>query len=104
MKNAPPALCGSDGLADAGTTLAGVEAELVATNNLVGLLDDLVTLGQDELDVAGVRHVGVDTTVSTVRPPSLLGGLVDLDVLDDQSTGVEALGIGVGLSVLQETE
>jgi hypothetical protein len=42
--------------------------------------------------------------VSTVRPSSLLGGLVDLDVLDDQSTGVEALGVGVGLSVLQETE
>jgi hypothetical protein len=44
------------------------------------------------------------TTVGTVRPSSLLGGLVDLDVLDDEGTGVEALGIGVGLSVLQETE
>lgn len=43
-------------------------------------------------------------TVGTVRSPSLLGGLVDLDVLDDQGTGVETLGIGVGLSVLEETE
>jgi hypothetical protein len=34
----------------------------------------------------------------------LLGGLVDLDVLDDQVTGVETLGIGVGLGVLEETE
>lgn len=42
--------------------------------------------------------------MSTVRPPSLLGGLVDLDVLDDQSTSVEALGLGVGLSVLEEAE
>lgn len=43
-------------------------------------------------------------TVGTVRSPSLLGGLVDLDVLDDQGTGVETLGIGVGLSVLEKTE
>lgn len=42
--------------------------------------------------------------MGTVRPSSLLGGLVDLNVLDDQSTGVETLSIGVGLSVLQETE
>lgn len=44
------------------------------------------------------------TTVGTVSPPALLGGLVDLDVLDDQVAGIEALGIGVGLSVLEETE
>lgn len=44
------------------------------------------------------------TTVGTVRPSSLLGGLVDLDVLDDEVAGVEALGISVGLSVLEQTE
>ena len=42
--------------------------------------------------------------MGTVRAPALLGGLVDLDVLDNQGTGVETLGIGVGLSVLEETE
>jgi hypothetical protein len=42
--------------------------------------------------------------VGTVSAPALLGGLVDLDVLDDQVAGVEALDIGVGLSVLEETE
>lgn len=42
--------------------------------------------------------------MGTVCPSSLLGGLVDLDVLDNEGTGVEALGVGVGLSVLQETE
>ena len=48
----------------------------------------------------------VDTyaTVGTVSAPALLGGLVDLDVLDDQVGGIEALGVGVGLSVLEETE
>ena len=42
--------------------------------------------------------------MSTVSAPSLLGSLVDLDVLDDQVAGVEALGVGVGLSVLEETD
>lgn len=54
--------------------------------------------------MARVRHVGVDTTVSAVCASALLGGLVDLDVLDDEGGGVEALGIGVGLSVAEETE
>lgn len=44
------------------------------------------------------------TTVGTVCPAALLGGLVDLDVLDNQGTGVEALGIGVGLGVAEEAE
>lgn len=43
-------------------------------------------------------------TVRTVRSPSLLGRLVDLDVLDDKVASVEALGVSVGLGVLQETE
>jgi hypothetical protein len=95
---------------------------LVTLGDGIGLLDDLLSLGEDELDVAGVGHVGVDlswsvsdehchlrsrltyTTVGTVCPSSLLGGLVDLDVLDDQGTGVETLGISVGLGVLEEAE
>jgi hypothetical protein len=42
--------------------------------------------------------------VGTVSAPALLGGLVDLDVLDDQVGGIETLGVGVGLSVLEQTE
>lgn len=42
--------------------------------------------------------------MGTVCPSSLLGGLVDLDVLDNKGTGVETLGISIGLSVLEETE
>jgi len=42
--------------------------------------------------------------VGTVGAPSLLGCLVDLDVLDDQVASVEALGVGVGLGVLEQTE
>ena len=101
----------------------------VAAGNVLGLLDNLVGLGEDKLDVAGVGHVGVDllcwsvpsfsasislrargclgftyATVGTVSAATLLGGLVDLDVLDDQVAGVETLGVGVGLSVLEEAE
>lgn len=95
-------LSGGDGLAQTGTTLPG--AEVVTANDGLGLLDNLLALGEDELDVARVGHVRVDTTVSTVCPPALLGGLVDLDVLDDQVAGVKTLGIGVGLGVLEKTE
>ena len=42
--------------------------------------------------------------MSTVCSSSLLWCLVDLDVLDDKVVGIETLGIGVGLSVLEETE
>jgi hypothetical protein len=52
--------CGSNGLAKTSTTLSRVETDLVTTNNLAGLLNNLVALSQDELDVARVRHVGVN--------------------------------------------
>ena len=42
--------------------------------------------------------------MSTVRATTLLGRLVDLDVLDDQIRGVEAFGICVCLCVLEEAE
>jgi len=42
--------------------------------------------------------------VGAVRPPSLLRCLVDLDVLDDKVARVEALGVGVGLGILEKTE
>lgn len=42
--------------------------------------------------------------MSTVSTSSLLWCLVDLDVLDDEVGGVEALGVGIGFGVLEETE
>lgn len=129
----PSHLSGSDGLAHAGTTLSRVQATLLTRDNSLGLLDDLLSLGEDQLDVAGVGHVGVDlkdavqlifrpcsslgwyscqeqvgfltyTTVGTVGSSALLGSLVDLDVLDNQVASVKTLGVGVGLGVLQELE
>lgn len=108
------------------TTLSGGESRTIANR---GLLDDLVALGKDHLDVAGARHVGVDlqkqhmissgsnhgakhwqkwvstyTTVGTVSASPLVGSLVDLDVLDDKVASVKTLGVGIGLSVLEERE
>ena len=54
--------------------------------------------------MAGGAHVGVDPTVGTVRSPAHVGSAVDLDVVDDEVVGVEALVLGVGLRVLQEVE
>jgi hypothetical protein len=56
--------------------------------DVLALGDLFGALGQDELDVAGVGHVRVDAAVGTVGAAALLGGLVDLDVLDDQVRGV----------------
>jgi hypothetical protein len=50
------------------------------------------------------EYKGTYATVGTVSAPALLRGLVDLDVLDDQVAGVETLGVGVGLCVLEESE
>lgn len=112
-------LCLNESLADLSATLAGRQANLVL---LGGLLDLLVGLSEDQLDVAGVGHVGVDlcdilargrrleqgkktyTTVSTVSAAAALGSLVNLDALDNKVASVETLGVGVGLSVLEEVD
>lgn len=53
--------------------------------------DDLLLLRQDHLDVARRAHVGVDAAVSTIRASPHLGGLVDLDVFDDQRVHIQTL-------------
>ena len=42
--------------------------------------------------------------MSTVCSSALLGGLVDLDVLNYQVAGIETLGVSVGLSVVEKAE
>lgn len=53
--------------------------------------DNLLLLGQDHLNVAWGAHVGVDAAMSAVRASPHLGGLVDLDVFDDQRIHVQTL-------------
>lgn len=54
--------------------------------------------------MAWVAHVGVNSAVGAVCSSSLLGSLVNLDVFDDEVSGVEAFGVGVGFGVLQKGE
>ena len=42
--------------------------------------------------------------MSTVCSAALLRCLVDLDVLNDEVSGIETLSVGVGFSVLEKTE
>lgn len=41
--------------------------------------------------MAGRAHVGVDAAVGTVGAPPHFGGLVDLNVLDDQRVHIQTL-------------
>lgn len=54
--------------------------------------------------MAWVAHVWVDSTVGSVCSSSLFWCLVDLNMLDHQIVGVEALSIRVRLSVLEQTK
>jgi lipoprotein signal peptidase len=42
--------------------------------------------------------------MSSVRSTSLFWGLVDLDVLDNQVSGVKTFNIGIGFGVLEESK
>ena len=68
------------------------------------LRNRLLRLRQDQFNVARIRHVGINAAVGAVRAATLLRSLVDLDVLDDQLGGVEALCVGVGFGVLEQAD
>lgn len=44
----------------AGSTLSGIQADVLTTDNSLGLLDNLLTLSKDQLNVTWVGHVWVD--------------------------------------------
>jgi hypothetical protein len=62
----------SDGTTLSGGTLSGVQAGGLTANDGLGLLDDLLSLGEDELDVAGVGHVWVDLFADFVSISSFI--------------------------------
>lgn len=75
-----------------------------AIGNILCLGNGLLSLREDELDVARVGHIRVDTTVGAISSPPLLGSVVNLNVLDDEITSVKTLGIGVRFGVLEEAK
>lgn len=89
---------GLDGL-DGGSLLSG------GGNGGLSSLGNLdVGSSEDNLDVARVSLVGVDSTVSSESSSVGLGGLLDDDVLDDELLGRELLGLSVGLGVLEQSK
>jgi hypothetical protein len=60
--------------------------------------------GGSRIELGAIGEAKTYATMSTVCSAALLGGLVDLDVLDNQGASVETLGISVGLGVLQEVQ
>ena len=65
---------------------------------------DVVLLGENDFDVAGGRHVGVDSAVGAVRSAPHLRRAVDLNVVEDEMIDVEAFIVGVRLGVLQKRQ
>lgn len=90
--------------------------------NVGGLLDLNIAGAQDDLDMAGVALVGVDTTMGTVCAAAgfLLHktvmsyavdqmaqvqthwGLLNNNALDGEVLNINALAVGVGFGILQE--
>jgi len=66
--------------------------------------NDVVLLGEDELDVTRRGHVGVDATVSAVSTAPHLGRAVHLNVRDNEVVDIESLVVGVRFRVLQERQ
>lgn len=64
----------------------------------------VLRFGQPHLNVARGRHVGVDPTVSTVRPTPQTGSPVDLDVRHDQPVYIQPAVVSIALAVLQHLQ
>lgn len=77
---------------------------LAALFRFLAGLGRVLRLRQPHLDVARGRHVGVDPTVSTVRPTPQTGSPVNLDVRHDQPVYVQPAVVGVAFAVLQHLQ
>jgi hypothetical protein len=88
-----------------GASLPGIQAPLFARHStFIPLLHHLIALRQDHLNVARVAHIRVDSAVGSVCSPTLLGSLVDLDALNGEVAGVQALEFRVGFGIFEEGE
>lgn len=120
-------LGGGEGLVDVNVMLFVVEVFFM--DNGFGFGDGFFSFGEDKFDVVGVGYVGVDllyvslcvffflffvgdvfgfedmyVIVGVVCVVVLFGGLVDLDVFDNEVVSVKIFGVGVGFGVFKEIE
>lgn len=86
-------------------TLQLLLGELLLCGLIVGGLgNNLLLLGEDDLDVAWRRHVGVDATMGTVGAATQALSTVHLNVIDDQTINIESSVISIGLSIAQQLQ
>lgn len=86
-------------------TLQLLLGELLLCGLIIGSLgDNLLLLGEDDLDVAWGRHVGVDATMGTVGATTQALSAVHLNVIDDQTINIESSVVSIGLSVAQQLQ
>jgi len=78
----------------AANTLSG--GTLSCLGLVIGLVNSLLLLAEDELNVGGLAGVLANATVGTVGSPAAGWGFVALSVGDEEGVDVEALGLGVG--------
>lgn len=94
------------GAVDEATTSKRLAADFDLLSVLLRLGNLLTSLGNDQLDVARVRHVRVNTTVGAVRASAHLRGVVDLNMSEVQVVYVQVVDrvLRVRLGVLQESQ
>lgn len=86
-------------------TLQLLLGELLLCGLIVGGLgNNLLLLGEDDLDVAWRRHVRVDATMGTVGAATQALSTVHLNVIDDQTINIESSVISIGLSIAQQLQ
>jgi hypothetical protein len=77
---------------------------LLATNFLLGTRYGTLFLFQNQLNVARAVLVRPDASVRAVSTATLLGRLVNLNVSNLQSIQIKRLLLGVGLSILKQSQ
>lgn len=77
---------------------------LLLLSRSAGLVDDVLLLGENQLNMAGRAHVGIDPSVGTVSSPASFRSTADVDVIDNETIDIELLFARVVLGVLQEVE
>ncbi|GMT00619.1 hypothetical protein PENTCL1PPCAC_22793, partial [Pristionchus entomophagus] len=75
---------------------------LDVNGSLSGLGNNVILLGENNLHVAGRRHVRINSAVGSVCASAHLSSTLDLDVINDEMVDIESLVLGIALSVSEQ--
>lgn len=86
-------------------TLQLLLGELLLCGLIIGGLgDNLLLLGEDDLDVAWRRHVGIDATMSTICATTQTLSAIHLNVINDQTIDIESSVVSICLGIAQQLQ